>query len=88
MGFVTSQFFILRPLDGGDSLVLCYAACKRLLNRVTDIHKHLSITVELFPALPEVCGKGTMPRHEDIGSKPCGRVHRLEPVKAVAIVHE
>jgi hypothetical protein len=29
-----------------------------------------------------------MSRHEDIGPKPCGRVHRLEPVKAVAIVHE
>src|SRR5437016_551312 len=48
LGIISPQFFILRPLDGGDSLVLCYAACNRLRNGVTDIRQHPSITGELF----------------------------------------
>ena len=88
LGFIASQLFILRPLDRGDSLVLRYAACNRLLNGVTDIHQHLSITEKLFPALLGVGGKGTMSRHEDICIEACGRLHGLQLVKAVAIVHE
>jgi hypothetical protein len=42
--FIASQLFVLRPLDRGNSLILRYAACNRLLNGVTDIHQHLSIT--------------------------------------------
>src|SRR5882724_7489402 len=60
LGIIASQFFILRPLDRGDSLVLRYAACNRLLNGVADIHQHLSVTGELLSALLRVCGKRTM----------------------------
>src|SRR5262249_35877305 len=60
LGFIASQLFVLWPLDRGDSLILRYALCNRLLNRVTDIHQHLSITEKLFPALLGVGGEGTM----------------------------
>src|SRR5258708_7600625 len=86
--FIASQLFILRPLDRGDSLILRYAACNRLRDGVTDIHQHLSITEKLFSALLGIRRKGTMSRHEDIGIEAQGRLHRLQPVKAVAIVHE
>src|SRR5262245_16589010 len=56
LGFVASQLFILRPLDRGESLPLRCAACNRLLNRVTDVRQHLSITQKLFPALLGVGG--------------------------------
>src|SRR5580692_11822222 len=88
LGFIAAQLLILRPLDGGDSLVLRYAACNRLLNGVADIHQHLSITQKLFPGLLGVRGKGTMSRHEDICIEACGRLHGLQPVEAVAIAHE
>ena len=32
LGFIASQLFILRPLDGSDSLFLRCAACNHLLN--------------------------------------------------------
>jgi hypothetical protein len=88
LGFIASQLFILRPLDRSNSLVLRYAACNRLLNGVTDIHQHLSITEKLFAALRRLCGKGTMSRNEDICIETCRCLHGLQPVKAVAIVHE
>ena len=88
LGFIASQLFILRPLDRGDSLILRYAACNCLLNGVTNIRQHLSIMEKLFPALLGVGGKGTMSGHEDIRVEACGRLHGLQPVKAIAIVHE
>ena len=88
LGFIASQLFILRPLDRGDSLVLRCAAFNRLLNGVTDIHQHLSITEKLFAALFGVRRKWAMSRHEDISIEACGRLDGLQPVKAVAIVHE
>src|SRR5215471_8655555 len=88
LGFIASQLFILRPLDRGDSLLFGCAACRRLLNGVTDIHEHLSIAEKLVPALLGVGGKGTVSRHEDIGIQTCGGLHGLQPVEAVAIVHE
>jgi hypothetical protein len=70
LGFIASQLFILRPLDRGDSLVLRYAACNRLLNGVTDIHQHLSITEKLFPALLGVGGRGLCPGTKISASRP------------------
>src|SRR5262245_66399664 len=64
LGFIASQLFILRPLDRGERLVLCYAASNRLLNGVTNIRQHLSITEKLFPALLGVGRKGTTARQE------------------------
>src|SRR5260370_23149127 len=81
LGFIASQLFILRPLDRGDSLVLRYAARHRLLNGVTDIHQHLSITEKLFPALLGVGGTATMSRPEDICIGGRGPLHRLHPGK-------
>src|SRR5262249_47737725 len=88
LGFIASQLLVLRPLDHGDSLVLHCAACNRLLNGVTDIHQHLSITDKLFVALLGVGGKRAMSRHEDVSIEACSRLDGLEPVEAVAIVHE
>src|ERR1700722_2517259 len=74
LGFIAAQLFVLRPLDRGDSLVLRYAACDRLLDGVADIHQHLSVAEKLFLGLLGVGREGTMSRHEDIRVEGCGRL--------------
>src|SRR5207302_5615531 len=56
------------------------------LNRIAEIHQHLSKARESLASLPWVCGNGAMRRHEDLGPEGFDRVQRLQPVEAVTII--
>jgi hypothetical protein len=78
----------LWPSDRGDCLVFRCASRNLFLNGIANIHQHLTKATELLTSFLRVCGNGTMPWNEDVGTKGVDCIQRFEPIKSVTVINK